>query len=74
MNVLLFEDGRIDQLFPITTGRAGLAISCGGMRLVDLLAEYDIRARAVRNSPSSGFSQYTTWASIEYPAVAQRHA
>jgi glucose-1-phosphate thymidylyltransferase len=37
MPVVVFEDSDVGQLFPITTGRPALAISCGGYRLIDLL-------------------------------------
>lgn len=47
MNVLLFEDHRVDGLYPITTGRAAYAVSCGGYRLVDLLADSQANVRAV---------------------------
>ncbi len=47
MNLLLFEDGRVDQLYPITTGRAAYAVSCGGYRLADLLADSQANVRAV---------------------------
>jgi glucose-1-phosphate thymidylyltransferase len=35
MNVLLFEDDRVDQLAPLTIGRPAYAISCGSYRLVE---------------------------------------
>lgn len=41
MNILVFEDAGADKLYPITTGRAAYAISCGSYRLVDWLHELD---------------------------------
>ncbi len=40
MNILIFEDAGTERLFPITTGRAAYAISCGSYRLVDWLSEF----------------------------------
>ena len=37
MNILVLEDDEIEQLFPVTTGRPGYAISCGSYRLIDWL-------------------------------------
>lgn len=37
MNILVFEDDAVEQLFPVTTGRPAYAISCGSYRLVDWL-------------------------------------
>jgi len=39
MTVVLFEDEQVSQLDPITLGRPAFAITCGGYRLVDLVAE-----------------------------------
>ena len=39
MNIRLFEDDAVDRLSPITTLRPAYAISCGGMRLVDVLRD-----------------------------------
>ena len=36
MSTLLFEDAKVDQLAPASTGRPAFAIRCGGVRLVDL--------------------------------------
>jgi len=41
MNILVFEDAGCEKLYPITTGRAAYAISCGSYRLVDWLNELD---------------------------------
>ncbi len=35
MNILLFEDHRVESLYPITTGRPAYAISCGSFRWID---------------------------------------
>jgi glucose-1-phosphate thymidylyltransferase len=37
--VVLFEDERVSQLYPITVGRPAYAISCGSTRLCDLVRE-----------------------------------
>ncbi|MCH2181038.1 MAG: glucose-1-phosphate thymidylyltransferase [Mariniblastus sp.] len=37
MNILVFEDDGVEQLFPVTTGRPAYAISCGSYRLIDWL-------------------------------------
>ena len=36
MNIVLFEDGRVEQLYPITLSRPAYAVTCGSMRLLDL--------------------------------------
>lgn len=36
MSVILFEDGLVPQLFPITIGRPAFQISCGSCRLIDI--------------------------------------
>lgn len=36
MRVVLFEDGLVSQLYPVTVGRPAFAIGCGGYRLLDL--------------------------------------
>ena len=41
MNILVFEDAGTEKLYPITTGRAAYAISCGSYRLVDWLNDLD---------------------------------
>jgi glucose-1-phosphate thymidylyltransferase len=38
MQVVIFEDQRVPQLYPATIGRAACAISCGSYNLVELLA------------------------------------
>ena len=37
MAIILFEDDRVPQLYPVTIGRPAMLISCGGYRLVDLM-------------------------------------
>lgn len=37
MQIIVFEDELVPQLYPITIGRAAYAISCGSLRLVDWL-------------------------------------
>ncbi len=41
MNIVVFEDSGVDNLYPITTGRPAYAISCASYRLVDWLNELD---------------------------------
>lgn len=41
MNIVVFEDAGVEQLFPITTGRPAYAISAGGYRLIDWLMEFE---------------------------------
>ena len=41
MNIAIFEDSLVQKLAPITTSRPAYAISCGGLRLVDLLELLD---------------------------------
>ena len=36
MNIVLFEDERVEQLYPITLSRPAYAVTCGSMRLLDL--------------------------------------
>ncbi|MCH2177434.1 MAG: glucose-1-phosphate thymidylyltransferase [Mariniblastus sp.] len=37
MNILVFEDEGVEQLFPITTGRPAYAITCASYQLIDWL-------------------------------------
>lgn len=39
MGIVVFEDDRVERLYPITIGRASYAITCGSFRLVDWLRE-----------------------------------
>ncbi|MDO4584856.1 MAG: putative sugar nucleotidyl transferase [Planctomycetia bacterium] len=39
MKTILFEDSQVEQLYPITTGRGAFAITCGTLRMVDLLGK-----------------------------------
>ena len=41
MNIVVFEDAAVENLFPITTGRPAYAISCASYRLIDWLNELD---------------------------------
>ncbi len=36
-NILVYEDSLVDQLYPITTGRAAFEITCASFRLIDWL-------------------------------------
>lgn len=47
MNVLVFEDPLVDNLYPVTTGRAAYAISCGSFRLIDWLEQLGGPVRGV---------------------------
>lgn len=47
MNVVIFEDDRVERLFPVTAARPAYAISCGSFRLVALLAQWKLPMRAV---------------------------
>lgn len=39
MSILLFEDDRVTDLYPISVSRPAFTISCGSFRLIDLVAE-----------------------------------
>ncbi len=39
MKLFLFEDSRVPQLYPVSTGKPAYTISCGSYRLLDLVAE-----------------------------------
>jgi UDP-N-acetylglucosamine diphosphorylase/glucosamine-1-phosphate N-acetyltransferase len=41
MSILLFEDDQVTDLYPISISRPAYTISCGGYRLIDLLAQWD---------------------------------
>lgn len=41
MNICVFEDSLVDQLYPISIARPAFAISCGGYRLIDLLTRLE---------------------------------
>jgi len=47
MSILVFEDGQVENLYPITIGRAACAISCAGYRLVDWIERLGVPVRAV---------------------------
>jgi UDP-N-acetylglucosamine diphosphorylase/glucosamine-1-phosphate N-acetyltransferase len=38
MNVTVFEDDLVTQLYPVTIGRPAFQLSCGGYRLIELVA------------------------------------
>lgn len=40
MNIVVFEDAGVEQLFPITTGRAAYSITCASYRLIDWLSTF----------------------------------
>lgn len=39
MLIIVFEDRKVDRLYPVTTGRAAYKITCGSYRLVDWVNE-----------------------------------
>jgi glucose-1-phosphate thymidylyltransferase len=39
MNIVLFEDQRVAELYPVTIGKPAYAISCGSYRLLDLVRD-----------------------------------
>lgn len=43
MNIAVFEDSVVNQLYPITVARPAFAVSCGGYQLADLLPRLDGR-------------------------------
>lgn len=57
MNIVLFEDQRVEQLFPITLTRPAYAICCGSLRLVDLVKHLDAPASGVARHYLSDFQQ-----------------
>ena len=42
MNLVLWEDEKVNQLFPITTGRLAYAISCASYRLIDWIRQLNV--------------------------------
>lgn len=55
MNVVLFEDHLVDQLFPVTLTRPAYAMTCGSMRLVDLANSLSPNLFGVVRSYLTGF-------------------
>ena len=47
MNVIVFEDARVSNLYPITIGRTTYAVTCGGYRLVDWLRKLELPLRGI---------------------------
>ncbi len=47
MSVILFEDGRVDHLYPVTLSRPAFAISCGSYRLFDLVSRLGLPVSCV---------------------------
>jgi glucose-1-phosphate thymidylyltransferase len=45
MNILLFEDEQVTNLYPVSISRPPYTITCGSYRLIDLLAELDCPLR-----------------------------
>lgn len=46
MQIIVFEDRRVDQLYPITIGRAAYNVSCASYRLVDWLTPLSLSHKA----------------------------
>lgn len=46
MQIIVFEDRRVDQLFPITIGRAAYNVTCGSYRLVDWMTPLSLSLTA----------------------------
>ncbi len=47
MTLIVFEDEAVEQLYPITIGRAAYAVTCGSYRLIDWLKRLDQPLRSV---------------------------
>lgn len=47
MQIVLFEDEKVTQLYPVTVGKPAFSISCGSFRLAELLAEFDVPLQAL---------------------------
>ncbi len=47
MGIVVFEDERVERLYPISIGRAAYAITCGSYRLIDWLREMAVPVRSV---------------------------
>jgi len=43
MNIIVFEDSGVENLYPVTTGRPAYAITCASLRLVDFLKSLNSR-------------------------------
>ena len=43
MNVIVFEDSGVENLYPVTTGRPAYAITCASLRLIDFLKSLNSR-------------------------------
>ena len=47
MNIIVFEDAGVEQLYPITTGRAAYSILCATYRFIDRFQELESPIRAI---------------------------
>ncbi len=65
MNILVFEDSLVDNLYPVTTGRPAYAITCGSFRLLDWLVQL--------GKPLSGWVRphLKTLQSLDFPELNQ---
>jgi UDP-N-acetylglucosamine diphosphorylase / glucose-1-phosphate thymidylyltransferase / UDP-N-acetylgalactosamine diphosphorylase / glucosamine-1-phosphate N-acetyltransferase / galactosamine-1-phosphate N-acetyltransferase len=50
MNIILFEDDLVQQLYPIVLGRPAFLVSCGSYRLIDLIGRLGGQPRAIVRS------------------------
>ena len=57
MNIVLFEDDLVEQLFPITLTRPAYSVTCGALRLIDLVTQLDGRLRGVVRDYLTDFQQ-----------------
>lgn len=55
MNVVLFEDSAVDQLFPITLTRPAYGMTCGSLRLVDIASALSANIHGIERSYLSPF-------------------
>lgn len=65
MSVLLFEDGNVPQLFPITTARPACCITVGSFRLLDLLRILACPLTAIVRPYLRGLAE------LDYPELGQ---
>jgi glucose-1-phosphate thymidylyltransferase len=66
MNVVVFEDANVDDLYPVTTGRPAYAISCGSFRLIDWLVQLDRPLQAMVRPHLRSLQ------SLDFPALSAR--
>ncbi len=69
MSIVVFEDGQCDALSPITCGRLAATITCGSLRLIDLLGRLSHRCFGV-SRPYLRAIQQLDFPLLEDPEVA----